>query len=203
MQLYFCNCELSIWESSLRKGPGSGTFADTQRVKDLDSVLVAIEGWLDAFSKLPLIDLIGIHVDNFTQFLHCVVVLFKLTTLEEPGWDLEEVRRRADVFKVLDSTGQELDNIARVRGMIDAEGPRSGLFFKAKHLWRAIKALLLAEMPANLVSPEVQILQKGDQENDASVDQEEIPTDLFRINLADEPWLSDIFSYDWAPEGHL
>ncbi|KAK9417646.1 hypothetical protein SUNI508_01403 [Seiridium unicorne] len=193
--------ELSIRESILRGGPDRVAGVDVQRLRELDSVLTVIESWLDVFTHMPLVDAIGIHVDNFTQFLHCIVVLFKLSVLEEPGWDLEEVRRRLDVFNVLDTTYQLVENITIVTGMVDAEGPRNGLFFKAKHLWRAIKALLVAEYSESMVTSNLHGCQKEGGANEAATVAEDISMDNFLFNLADEPWLSDIYNYDWAAEG--
>ncbi|KAK6075026.1 hypothetical protein SCUP515_06077 [Seiridium cupressi] len=193
--------ELSIRESILRGGPDRVAGVDVQRLRELDSVLTAIESWLDVFTHMPLVDAIGIHVDNFTQFLHCIVVLFKLSVLEEPGWDLEEVRRRLDVFNVLDTTYELVENITIVTGMVDAEGPRSGLFFKAKHLWRAIRALLVAEYSESMVTSNFHGCQKEGGANEAATVTEDISMDNFLFNLADEPWLSDICNYDWAAEG--
>ncbi|KAK9769887.1 hypothetical protein SCAR479_13432 [Seiridium cardinale] len=190
--------ELSIRESILRGGPDRLPGVDVQRLRELDSVLTAIEGWLDVFTHMPLVDAIGIHVDNFTQFLHCIVVLFKLSVLEEPGWDLEEVKRRLDVFNVLDTTYQLVESITIVTGMVDAEGPRSGLFFKAKHLWRAIKALLVAEYSESMVTSNLHGCQKEGGANEAATVAEDISMDNFLFNLADEPWLSDISNYDWG-----
>ncbi|KAK6076042.1 hypothetical protein SCUP234_07542 [Seiridium cupressi] len=193
--------ELSIRESILRGGPDRVAGVDVQRLRELDSVLTAIESWLDVFTHMPLVDAIGVHVDNFTQFLHCIVVLFKLSVLEEPGWDLEEVRRRLDVFNVLDTTYELVENITIVTGMVDAEGPRSGLFFKAKHLWRAIRALLVAEYSESMVTSNFHGCQKEGGANEAATVTEDISMDNFLFNLADEPWLSDICNYDWAAEG--
>ncbi|KAM0814794.1 hypothetical protein AB5N19_00585 [Seiridium cardinale] len=202
IQMYFYSTELSIRESILRGGPDRLPGVDVQRLRELDSVLTAIEGWLDVFTHMPLVDAIGIHVDNFTQFLHCIVVLFKLSVLEEPGWDLEEVKRRLDVFNVLDTTYQLVESITIVTGMVDAEGPRSGLFFKAKHLWRAIKALLVAEYSESMVTSNLHGCQKEGGANEAATVAEDISMDNFLFNLADEPWLSDISNYDWgAAEG--
>lgn len=76
-------------------------------------------------------------------------MLFKLATLDEPGWDLEEVRRRADVFAILDRFYEFTEGVPAALGIVDAEGPRKGLFFKVKDVIRAIKALFLAELPPN------------------------------------------------------
>lgn len=200
VQFYLYNTELSIRESALNKPSVELFTTHGQRIKDLDAVLTTVENWLQVFSGLPLVDAVGIHVDNFTQFLHCIVVLFKLTVLEAPGWNVEEVRRRADVFEILDSTCQQIEDVASATGMIDADGERRGLFFKAKHLWRAIKTLLVAEMPDHLLPAKMKAPPEGGRDNSTSTITGDIPVDDFLLSLADEPWLSDIFTYDWAPD---
>jgi hypothetical protein len=72
-------------------------------------------------------------------------VLFKLTTLHEPVWDVAEVKTRADIFKLLDLACDTVDRVVVEMGMVDASGQRHGLFFKANYLFRTIKALFLAE----------------------------------------------------------
>lgn len=171
-----------------------------QRIGDMDLLLTLIKGWLDIFMQIPPADLVGIQVDIFTQFLHCVVLLFKLTTIEETGWDISEVRRRADVFEILDSTCQQIESVTSVTGMVDADGPRSGLFFKAKYLWQAIKALLAAEMPPKILPADLRIPQAKDRDTGSPAIVDEAPMSDFLNNLADEPWLSDIFTYDWTIE---
>ncbi|KAF3071318.1 hypothetical protein GL218_00651 [Daldinia childiae] len=91
----------------------------------------------------------GFTADLFTQFTQYLVVLFRLQTLDEPGWDQDEVRRRADVFGIIDQACIDVDRVPVSLGMVDAEGPRSGFFFKMSRLLREVRALFLAEMPHN------------------------------------------------------
>lgn len=143
---------------------------------------------------MPLIDWVGISVDVFAQFTHCLVALFKLTTLDEPGWNLEDVRKRVDVFEILDRACETIDYVPVVLGMVDAEGPRSGLFFKTTYLLRAIKALFLAEMPPDKV-PDSLRLSNGAADGVADFMGGPPITDDFLASLAGEPWLSDIFDF--------
>jgi hypothetical protein len=143
-------------------------------------------------------DWVGITVDSFAQFTHMLVVLFKLTILMEPGWDLEEVRRRVDLFDIIDRSCEMLQGLPSELGITDADGPRRGLFFKTTGLLMTIKNLFLAEMPSSMLpSPHSHEIASdyssaGDSGGDFS-----IPDD-FLFNIADEPWLSDIFDYSYA-----
>lgn len=85
-----------------------------------------------------------------------IVVHFKLSILDEPGWDVQEVRRRADVFENIDRACENVERVPAILGMVDADGPRCGLFFKMTTILREVKALFLAEMqpPAAFPTPE-------------------------------------------------
>ncbi|KAI1780619.1 hypothetical protein F4818DRAFT_396279 [Hypoxylon cercidicola] len=150
-QFYLNYTEIKIRESLFGKPkvPDQTCLSNFHRLQDLDSALRAIENWLAIFFAWPVHDCIGVNVDIFSQFSQCLVVLFKLATLDEPGWDLEEVRRRADVFAILDRFCEFTESVPAALGIVDADGPRRGLFFKVGHLIRAIKALFLAELPQN------------------------------------------------------
>lgn len=140
---------------------------------------------------MPLFNWIGINVDIFAHFTHCLVVLFKLTTLEAPGWDLEEVRRRANVFEILDRAAETVDRVPVTLGIVDAEGPRRGLLFKTSYLFRAIKALFLAEMGPQKQQLRQQSLSAAQDGGVGFGDDGYVP-DEFLMSLWDEPWFSDI-----------
>jgi hypothetical protein len=151
---------------------------------------------------MPTIDWVGINVDIFAQFTHCLVVLFKLTTLIETGWDLGEVRRRADVFHIIDHSCETIDRVPATLGIVDADGPRRGLFFKTTYLLRAIKTLFLAEMPPDLRQNDLQSPDNGGSSTTTDFVGEVSFPDDFLLTLSDEPWLSDIldFSYSLRPD---
>ncbi|XXG97576.1 hypothetical protein Hte_003881 [Hypoxylon texense] len=151
VQFYLYYTEIKIKESLFGKPkvPDQTGLSNFHRLQDLDAALSAIERWLEVFFGWPVHECIGVNVDVFSQFSQCLVVLFKLATLDEPGWDLEEVRRRADVFAILDRFYEFIEGVPAALGIVDAEGPRRGLFFKVKDVIRAIKTLFLAQLPPN------------------------------------------------------
>lgn len=148
---------------------------------------------------MPTVDWPGITMDTFSQFTHCVVALFKLNTLSEEGWDLEEVKKRANVFTVLDEVCDRMDEIPRLLGIVDAEGPRSGLFFKTTVLIRAIKTLFMGEAAQQDI--QLDIVPLPDDGVAAAMGDMTSLDDLY-LNLADEPWITDMFTpWDFTPGG--
>ncbi|KAI1251471.1 hypothetical protein MGN70_006039 [Eutypa lata] len=195
-QLYSHDTELTIQESMLRRPRAqdrASGLSSIQRIRDLDTVLACVERWQAVSIEMAPGDWIGISVDGFTQFTHCLVVLFKLTMLEEPGWDVDEVRKRADVFGILDHTCEVVHRVPAAVGMVDADGPRNGLFFKVTYFLRAIKALFLSELP-----PTIQVdSSRGNSSDPADPMADVAISDDFILNLADEPWFSDIMGSTW------
>jgi hypothetical protein len=173
-----------------------------QRIQDLESTLVTVERWLAIFDEMTFTDWLGINVESFSQFTHCLVILFKLSTFEEPGWDLGDIKRRADVFVILDRAYEIIINVPAAVGIVDADGPRKGLFFKSAFLFRAIKALFLAEMPPKLQTGDLQTPESNALSESLAQFGPGPTPDEVSFNLSTEPWLSDIFDYAWdiSPE---
>lgn len=140
---------------------------------------------------MPLKQAIGIDVDTFSQFTHNLAVLCRLLTLEEPGWDREEVRRRADVSDILDRLCGKLSQIPSALGMVDADGPRSGLFFKSAQLFKAMKALFLREVDPGAVPGGARATESGSNLDDGPGAGELSYMDESVFELSNEPWLTD------------
>ncbi|OTB01589.1 hypothetical protein M426DRAFT_323349, partial [Hypoxylon sp. CI-4A] len=156
-QFYLCYTGLKIREYLLGKprhrpppDQRNPAVPHLERIQDLESVLGTIEQWLALYAAMPKRGWLGFTSDVFTQFTQHLVVLFKLSVLEEPGWDLREARWRADVFAVLDRAYADVDQLPGLVGMTDADGPRRGLFFRMKSLLRDMKTLFLAELPPDV-----------------------------------------------------
>ncbi|KAI0385300.1 hypothetical protein F5Y04DRAFT_182934 [Hypomontagnella monticulosa] len=155
IQFYLYFTELKIRESYLSRpravdGVDHTGVPHFQRLQDLEATLNVVERWIAVYYEMPLCDWVGFTADVFTQFTQYAVVLFKLTIVDEPGWDLQDVKRRADVFELLDRSCDNVGRVTEEMGMIDSDGPHHGLFFKMPRLLQEIKGLLLAELPPNM-----------------------------------------------------
>jgi len=131
--------------------------SDLQRLEGLDSILIAIERWIEIFFDVPLIDWIGTTYGILAQFSHCVIVLFKLTSLDEPDWDRTDVMKRANLLDILERLAQRLDSIPPLLGLVDSDDPaETGIFFKSSRLIRVLKATFSAELAKNPLQMDVQ-----------------------------------------------
>jgi hypothetical protein len=124
--------------------------SDLQRLEGLDSILTAIERWIEIFFDVPLIDWIGTTYAILAQFSHCIILLFKLISLEEPGWDRADVMKRANLLDILERLAQRLDSIPPLLGLVDSHDPEeTGIFFKSSRLIRVLKTTFSAELAQN------------------------------------------------------
>lgn len=195
--LYIYGTEIIIKEALLNRlnSRDQVGLSDLQRLEGLDSILTAIERWFEVFDAVPLSDWIGTTFSIFAQFSHCIIILSKLTNLDEPGWDTDEVRRRADLLDILERLARRLDSIPRSLGLVDAIGTgESGIFFKSSRLIRGMKACFLAEMASTPSQKNVQFV--GNHHRADFVSESSVPDDLV-MQLANDPWLMDIFVSSW------
>jgi hypothetical protein len=84
-----------------------------------------IEAVFAKFNNVALVDYVGIPFAIWTQLRLCLGMLLHLSTMDRPGWDKMEVRRRIDVLAVAD---QMADNFSRASALysVDDERPIGG-----------------------------------------------------------------------------
>jgi hypothetical protein len=188
--------ELKIKEFFLRRYENSNQHNGThiQRVQDLESALFGIEHLLAVFDNLALPDWVGISVDSFTQLTHCLVVLFKLNTLNEPGWDLTETRKRADVIQILDYYSERAECALKMAGIVENDRLSRGVLNKASHFFKVVKMLMWTEMTKNM--PHL-ILEKDINEVFTSSAGDTMVQDGFIRSLEQDSWLLDLIDDSW------
>ncbi|KAL8369870.1 hypothetical protein RB595_000293 [Gaeumannomyces hyphopodioides] len=169
-KIYLLHVELAIKGLCLnrpdrRQAPwkSTGDAVMSSRIRwarELEAMLTACEQWMTAFQDVmhPVDWIAGIDLSGYVQMTHCLVQLFRLHTLPDgesdgdggPGLDFADIRRRADVFKVIDTLCDEIDKVPEAYGMVDAPGPRRGLLFKAAAHLRMIKGIMLSKLPEHM-----------------------------------------------------
>lgn len=87
-----------------------------ERLECLWRSVNAIKSWLDIFFTLPPITLSGLSFLLRAQLARCLVVLYRLSTLEDPSWDRQAVRSTVDLILVLDRVADKLDIASREIG---------------------------------------------------------------------------------------
>ncbi|KAI2464462.1 putative C6 transcription factor [Annulohypoxylon bovei var. microspora] len=87
-----------------------------QRVECLWRSLNAIKAWLDIFFALPPSAFKGLSFPLWAQLARCIVILYRLSTLENPAWDRKVIRDTVDLIQVLERIAERLEQAGREHG---------------------------------------------------------------------------------------
>lgn len=113
-------------------GPMIQPAVDLQRVEYLTACLQATKASLEGYLSLGLIHM---NMSAILSFSHATQVLYKLSVLDYPGWDLSIVRATADVLWYFEQSERELekaDEEVRLEG-----GEQNSIFIKAAEALRS------------------------------------------------------------------
>ncbi|RAK92533.1 hypothetical protein BO79DRAFT_53805 [Aspergillus costaricaensis CBS 115574] len=116
--LHHYNTSLSLYESALPKGAISSTVNVTYEHLDyLYGCLDATKSWFDVFLSIPPGEYIGFPFAVFAQMVQNLATLFQLSTLESPLWDTANVRRTADILRILDTIVSHMSLVSTINGL--------------------------------------------------------------------------------------
>lgn len=132
--------ELSVFGLVLsRKSPPG-----FQRLEYLYSCLNTVKSATENFLTIPVPDYPGISFPVFTQLVRYIIVLYKLSTLNDPVWDLNLVKANIDVIQVID---QVIRNIEQAMSEI-GEQCCGGTMERAIGIFLRFKSWCLPNLPA-------------------------------------------------------
>ncbi|KUJ08916.1 uncharacterized protein LY89DRAFT_329411 [Mollisia scopiformis] len=94
--------KLSIYTTAIRKAPFTVDSAGFQRLEHLYTSLNTVKAALDNFFAIPLSCYLRLSFPFFAQLSQSLVGLYRLSTLDDPAWDLTFVRSTVDLLDVLD-----------------------------------------------------------------------------------------------------
>ena len=177
--LYYA--ELSINEMALSRAALTFDNPGFQRLENLCACLAAAKSWMDIFLKFPPLEYARLSFTFWVQLMRCVVVLYKLSTLDDPAWDRQLVRDTIDLITVME---QITSNMEWFSGHI-GEDSDDGMIARAARFLRCIQTGCSAGVGGNA----------GDQ----SASEFQIPPDPMLFDFPDcypdSVWLRDIFGY--------
>ncbi|KAJ6102163.1 hypothetical protein N7486_004590 [Penicillium sp. IBT 16267x] len=104
---YVFNAELVIHEWAIQ-APVDPQSPELYRLESLCAALHATKNWLDVWLSVSPFLYQAIPFTSFFQFSRAIVSLFRLSTLDDPGWDKTMVRNTANVLDYLDRTGYSM-----------------------------------------------------------------------------------------------
>ncbi|KAF4964750.1 hypothetical protein FSARC_7349 [Fusarium sarcochroum] len=161
-----------------------------KRLQALDQALSTVERWFTLWLDIPSRELFGINVDMCTQLLRSLVILFRLNTHVEEGWDRRAVRGRVNVLSIVDRCSVMIRQLPIIMGIIAPKEPPWGFFSFTPSLFRAIKGLFTAEIrsqnPGNI--------KDGGK---AMTEKDYLFSEQFLAPFCEQPWFADMVGAPW------
>ncbi|KAK3332291.1 hypothetical protein B0T19DRAFT_482593 [Cercophora scortea] len=204
-QMYYT--ELCIIQGSLMNLKAPSPFnPDFQRYELFEACLTAITAWFDMHFSIADEFYIGMAFNHWCHMAHCVMMLYRLTLLDDPSWDRHKVKERLDIISVCDELARRFRSCCRTEG---------DQFFRGIKIIRSMKKGFMAEWAAAESKAGVVNTQAGPQsaERDESSSSapasgavvDEVPSadgplavPFFSINDS-ETWLADLLNMNWEP----
>ena len=145
-----------------------------------------IEAVFVKFNNVALVDYIGIPFAIFTHLRLCLGMLLHLSTMDRPGWDKMEVRRRIDVLTVAD---QMADNFSRASVLYSGGDERSAR--------RDESGDPLARTGEHLRIMRNAFAAKVEQSDGEGIMSALTPTSAEDVSLTELPDMADFLDLDW------
>ncbi|KAK3682306.1 hypothetical protein B0T22DRAFT_501754 [Podospora appendiculata] len=198
-QMYYT--ELCIIQGSLINLKSPSPFnPDFQRYELLEACLTAIAAWFDMHFSIEDEFYVGMAFNHWCHMAHCVMMLYRLTLLDDPSWDRYKVKERLDIISVCDELARRFKSCCRTEG---------DQFSRGIKIIRSMKKGFMAEWAAaeSKAGVNTQAVFQGTQRSESGpvgMVVDEVPADgqltmpLFSINDP-ESWLADLLNMDWEP----
>lgn len=205
LQLHYT--KLVTLESGLARNPSTSlSNPDFRRYDICSKSLETTKDWFDVFFSIPASDYPAIGFTFWCQLMHCVISLYKLTTLDEPAWDHGSVRDTIDLIGVCDKIGAQFETVATNRRIASGMQPGQDhgdedMFFKSTRMISTMKARWEAELAMMHQAPATRSAAGGvtngfvsNMATDPLAVPMMVPDDVW---APDNMWLTNIFNVSW------
>ena len=188
MLAHFYITELSINEIALSRAPVISNNPDFHRFEYFYGCLNSIKSWFDVLFKIPPADYIGFPFPIFSQIAQCLITLFKLSMLDDPGWDRKMVQNTANVLLILDQLSHSLLQVPSCAGL-ESDPIEGDVFTRTAKVSESIRQVWEAKLAVEPVGHDIAISQNV---------LEAVPDVAPTMNFSDDTWMSDILvSLNW------
>lgn len=184
--LHHHSTEFAINEIRLYETLSAPHDLDTYRIETLYGCLNAIRSWFDIFFTIPPADYVNFTFSVFSQLFRCLMALYKLSTIDNPTWDTNLVRKTADLLPILDQLVLNLRRVDRDAGL-DEDSAEGSAFCRTADKYDSMRAKCKERFA---------VIQTGvgvDMGVDpmGRINDEAMPG--MTLDLSGMSWLSDIF----------
>ncbi|RDW84203.1 Zn(II)2Cys6 transcription factor domain-containing protein [Aspergillus mulundensis] len=109
---------LTLHESALTSAPMSpSSTLNFQQLEHHYACLSAAKSWFALFLSIPPASYISFPFSIFAQMVHNLVVLYQLSTFDNPSWDVAAVRKTIDVLELLETVIKNMGLVAAAAGL--------------------------------------------------------------------------------------
>ena len=173
--------ELTINGIALVQLPIAADHSSFKQIEALYACLKSIKSWFELIFNIPITDYIKFPFSIFSQLVHCLFILFRLSTLDDPAWDKHSVKDTADLLPIIDQMIIKLEQGTASFGTNDnAEGD---LFSQGAKKYRSIRLEWETKLrPEDLTVSTVPSTQIGSELA--------LPED-FSMEFPDNDWMMD------------
>ena len=146
LHLQFNQVNLSIHEIAISNlAPIPSTHLSISRLDFLNTCFATVKDSFDHFFDLPTASITLHPFWTIMQFGHCIITLFRLSTLESPDipeWDRAHVRATYDLSTVLDRMQHKLGSVKEAAGydVAGGDGEDQTMFSLVAQMFRGFKA---------------------------------------------------------------
>ncbi|PCG90497.1 Hypothetical protein PENO1_055370 [Penicillium occitanis (nom. inval.)] len=124
VELYIDQASRTLTPDVLQPNTSGGQINDAstllpgyERIDSLWKSVESIKVWLEAFYRIPPSDCIGLPFHFWSQVIRCTAILKHLSTLDDPGWDCQAVRKTVNIVSVLQWIPEKLDMTSKEAGL--------------------------------------------------------------------------------------
>lgn len=176
------HAELSIHEIALSKASMVSNGLEFQRLESLYACLHATKSWFDLFLTFSPAVYINLPYAIFAQMAHCLIVLYRLSIFEHPGWDLRIVRDTLSFTLVIDKVITIMAQVKPAASLDpDSLAERIDTFSQNSRRLNAIKASWESRTAMDSTAPDAATATAMDEnQGDISMD------------FLDDAWLKDV-----------
>lgn len=174
--------ELRVNEIALSHMPLFTDRSSFKQVEHLYACVESIKSWFNVFFTIPITDYMGFSFSILSQLVHCLVTLYKLSTIDDSAWDKNGVRETADLLLIMD---QVIDNMEQAATSLDNnDSPEGDAFSRTAKKYRSIRL----EWEAKLRRPDdhtVSTISNLQIANETPLPEE------FLMEFPDNDWMMD------------
>lgn len=172
------------------------------RLESLTSCILSLKSWFEIYLAIPISTYIDISFPFFTQLAHCVVILHRLSVLEDPGWDRSVVRETVDILAVLERVVVNFRSLSAEGG--DGGVVRADIFAKLAWIFESVRVWTRGKL-VTIFGEDTMHKQTWNGEDALGLqagfgESGDAGVDMMMVNGIDDAYLNDMlgpWSYDF------